>query len=381
MNIEREWCWYQMCSVGDVGPATINKLMEYAGGLEEALEMTTDEVRESHICSAKMLAGWNKAKLEKRRIREEFEHLESRGMRFVSIEHEDYPGKLRDLKDAPFGIWVKGRLPVECKPCASIIGSRGCTSHGLELARDIGKKLAGIGVQVVSGMALGIDAAGQWGALDAGGYSLGVLGSGVDVCYPRDNIDLYETLTQSGGLLSEKAPGTPGLPAFFRLRNRLISGLSDCVIVVEAREKSGTQITVSCALDQGREVFCVPGRMTDPLSCGCNQMISQGARILYDFSELADFFDAETECFTNDAKTVELSELEGMVYARLTDEPKHFEEVLNETCLPVGELMEILLRLEMKGVVYQQVKNYYRKCLSIQILRQFPVAKTRCVSV
>ncbi len=365
MNIEREWLWYQMCSVHDVGPATIAKLIEYAGGLEEALEMTTEEVRESHICSAKMLTGWNKARLEKKRIRAEFEALASRGMRFISIEHEDYPMKLKNLNDAPFGLWIKGKLPEEGKPRASIIGSRGCTSYGLELARNIGKKLAGIGVYEISGMALGIDAAGQWGALDAGGYSLGILGSGVDICYPRDNIDLYETLIEKGGLLSEKAPGTPGLPANFRLRNRLISGLSDCVIVVEAREKSGTQITVSCALDQGKEVFCVPGRMTDPLSRGCNQMISQGARILYDFSELASFFDAETEGFTNTVKTVELSGLEGMVFARLNDEPKHFEEVLKETGLPVGELMEILLRLEMKGVVYQQVKNYYRRCLVI----------------
>ncbi len=365
MNIEREWMWYQLCSVQDVGPVTISKLIEYAGGLEEAVELTTEEVRESHICSAKMLTGWNRAKLERRRIRSEFEHLESKGMKFLSIEHEDYPEKLKTLDNAPFGLWVKGRLPDRDKSCAAIIGSRGCTSYGLELARDIGKKLAGIGVQVISGMALGIDAAGQWGALEAGGYSLGILGSGVDVCYPRDNIDLYETLIENGGLMSEKAPGIQGLPANFRLRNRLISGISDCVIVVEAREKSGTQITVSCALDQGREVFCVPGRMTDPLSRGCNQMISQGARILYDFSELAEFFNAEEEGFANVPKREQLSELEGMVFAQLADDPKHFEEILKATGLPVGELMEVLLRLEMKGVAYQQVKNYYRKCLTI----------------
>ncbi len=365
MNAEREWMWYQLCSVQDIGPMTISKLIEYAGGLEEAVELTTEEIRESHICSAKMLSGWNKAKLERKRIRGEFEALGNRGMRFISIEHEDYPEKLRNLRDAPYGMWLRGRLPEEGRPCASIIGSRGCTSYGLELAKDIGKKLAGIGVQVISGMALGIDAAGQWGALNAGGYSLGILGSGVDICYPRDNIDLYETLIRNGGLLSEQAPGAPGLPANFRLRNRLISGLSDCVIVVEAREKSGTQITVSCALDQGREVFAVPGRMTDPLSRGCNQMISQGARILYDFSELASFFDAAEESFAKSQETVQLSELEEMVYARLTDEPKHFEEILNETSLPVGELMETLLRLEMKGVAYQQVKSYYKKCLTI----------------
>lgn len=361
---EREWLWYEMCTVQGVGCLTIKKLIEYAGSLEEAVELTTEEVRESHICSAKMLTGWNEARQQRKRLRQEFERLGERGISFFSIENDMYPEKLRAFQDAPMGLWLKGRLPEVDKPCAAIIGSRGCTSYGLELAREIGGKLAGIGVNVISGMAIGIDAAGQWGALCAGGYSLGVLGSGVDICYPRDNIDLYETLIGQGGLLSENAPGTPGLAQFFRLRNRLISGMSDCVIVVEAREKSGTQITVSCALDQGREVFCVPGRMTDPLSRGCNQMISQGARILYDFSELAAFFDADMEKFTHKTAAPALSELESMVVSKLTDDPKHFEEILNETGLPVGELMEILLRLEMKGVAYQQVKNYYRKCLS-----------------
>jgi DNA processing protein len=223
-----------------------------------------------------------------------------------------------------------------------------------------------MGVQVISGMAAGIDAAGQWGALQEGAYSLGILAGGVDVCYPRENLELYEQLQRQGGLLSENAPGTPPVPALFRLRNRLISGLADCVIVVEAREKSGTQITVNCALDQGKEVFALPGRITDPLSKGCNQMISQGARILWDFSELSEFFDMTDQMPFCEPQMQKLNDMEQLVYNRLTDEPRHFEELLRETGLPVGTLMEILLHLEIKGAARQQTKNYYRKCFRME---------------
>jgi DNA processing protein len=295
MSEDREWLWYQMTTVKGIGPYTIRKLIEYAGSLEEALELSVEEIERAHICNVKMLQSWKEARMTREALRTSYEHLRERGMCYYSIEHECYPAKLKNFSDAPLGLWVRGQLPFEDRPAAAVIGSRGCSSCGLELAGALGRKLAEMGVQVISGMASGIDAAGQWGALQAGGYSLGILAGGVDVCYPRENIELYETLRKQGGLLSENPPGTPNMPALFRLRNRLISGLADCVIVVEARQKSGTQITVNCALDQGREVFALPGRMTDPLSKGCNQMISQGARILWDFSELAEFFHMEEQ--------------------------------------------------------------------------------------
>lgn len=366
MNEDREWLWYQLTTVQGIGSYAIRKLIEYAGSLEEAVELTPEEVECSNICNVKMLEGWKNAYAQREKLRTEYEKLRERGIRYISIEHELYPEKLKKLSDAPLGLWLRGSLPNPYKPAAAIIGSRGCTPYGLELASELGKKLAGIGVQVISGMAMGIDASGQWGALCAGGYSLGILGGGVDICYPRENSELYEALIQNGGILSEAALKVPPMPALFRLRNRLISGLSDCVIVVEARERSGTQITVNCALEQGKEVFALPGRISDPLSRGCNQMISQGARILWDFSELAAFFDVKEEKFFYERHMPELTSMERLVYDRLADEPKHFEEVLHETGLPVGELMEILLHLEIKGVIHQQVKNYYRRCLHME---------------
>lgn len=366
MSADREWLWYQMASVQGIGPYTIRKLIEYAGGLEEAAALTPQEVEGSHICTVKMLEGWRHAYIRKKDIRTEYEQLARRGITFISIDHALYPARLKRFADAPCGLWLRGKLSEPEKPAAAIIGSRSCTCYGLELAEELGRKLAGIGVQVISGMAVGIDAAGQWGALRAGGYSLGILGGGVDICYPRENIELYEALLQNGGILSESAPGVSPVPILFRMRNRLISALSDCVIVVEAREKSGTQITVNYALDQGTEVFALPGRMTDSLSRGCNQMISQGARILWDFSELADFFGVNETGFAHEQRALHLTAMEQLVYDRLTDEARHFEEILCETGLPVGELMGVLLRLEMKNAACQQAKNYYRRCLNIK---------------
>ncbi len=360
---DREWLWYQMTAVCGIGARTIRKIIEYAGSLEEAVGLSTKQLEASHICSVKMLEGWEKARLNKQELYEEFVGLRERGIIYISIEHELYPSPLKNLQDAPLGLWVKGDLPKPQTPSAAIIGSRGCTPYGKEIAAELGKKLSSIGVNVISGMAVGIDSSAQWGAVNAGGYSLGILGGGVDVCYPRENIELYERLLAQGGIMSESPPKNPPLAPLFRLRNRLISGMADCVIVVEARERSGTQITVNCALDQGREIFALPGRITDPLSRGCNVMISQGARILWDFSELAGFFHADTEELKLEKKSLSLTGLELSVYNSLGDEPKHFEEILHETGITVAELMETLLHLEIKGAVHQQIKNYYRRSL------------------
>ena len=218
MKEDREWLWYQMTTILGIGSCTIRKLIEYAGSLEEAVELTTEQLEESHICNKRMAAGWSRACAQRESLRKEYEGLHRRGIRFISIENELYPERLKDLSDAPCGLWLRGRLPKPCSPSAAIIGSRGCTPYGLELAKEMGKKLAGIGVDVISGMAIGIDAAGQWGSLNSGGYSLGILGGGVDICYPRDNIALYEMLLLQGGILSEAPPGAVPLPALFSLR-------------------------------------------------------------------------------------------------------------------------------------------------------------------
>lgn len=196
------------------------------------------------------------------------------------LGEEGYPKRLTDIAGAPRELYVLGRLPEEERLSVAVIGARECSEYGRCVARELGAVLGGNGITVVSGMARGIDGISQEAALDAGGSSFGVLGCGVDICYPKENRQLYERLQISGGVLSEYAPGTGACAFHFPPRNRIVSGLADVVVVVEARMKSGTLITVDMALEQGREVYVVPGRVTDRLSDGCNHLIRQGAGIL-----------------------------------------------------------------------------------------------------
>lgn len=206
----------------------------------------------------------------------------------VERGERDYPARLLEIPDPPERLYVLGKLPEEKVPSVAIIGARECSEYGNYVAARLGECMGRNGIQVVSGMARGIDGIGQTAALDAGGSSFAVLGSGVDVCYPARNRRLYERLRERGGVLSEYPPGTPALSRNFPPRNRIVSGLADAVVVVEAREKSGTLITVDMALEQGKEVYAVPGRVTDALSSGCNRLVKLGAAMLLDPEELAE---------------------------------------------------------------------------------------------
>ena len=215
-----------------------------------------------------------------------YEKMKERGISFVIAGEKDYPAKLAEIPDAPCAIYYAGRLPDDGKKSVAVIGARQCTEYGRMLAKQFGRMLAEAEIQVVSGMARGIDGIGQQAALEAGGYSLGVLGCGVDICYPSEHRRLYDFLMEKGGVCSEYPPGIEPRAMLFPPRNRIISGLCDAVVVVEARERSGTLITVDMALEQGREVYAVPGRTTDSLSRGCNRLIRQGAEIVISPQEL-----------------------------------------------------------------------------------------------
>lgn len=206
-------------------------------------------------------------------------------IRVLSRQDPEYPERLRKIPGPPKKLYVLGRVPSERVLTVALIGARDCSEYGKYVAAGLGAALGHKGIQVVSGMARGIDGIGQEAALDAGGSSFGVLGCGPDICYPAGNRRIYEKLKLRGGLLSEYPPGTPPFPGHFPPRNRIVSGLADAVVVVEAREKSGTLITVDMALEQGREVYVVPGRMTDPLSAGCNRLLKLGAGLILNEEE------------------------------------------------------------------------------------------------
>ena len=209
---------------------------------------------------------------------DEYEKLQEKGIRLTGFYLDTYPKRLLSIPDAPAVLFYKGALPSDEQASVAIIGARMCSAYGKVVAEQFAASLAENKVQVISGLAMGIDGIGQASACRNQGKSFAVLGCGVDICYPRCNQSLYDSiLNGGGGILSEYLPGTQPRASLFPPRNRIISGLSDIILVVEAKEKSGTLITVDMALEQGKEVYAVPGRITDALQEGCHKLIKQGA--------------------------------------------------------------------------------------------------------
>ncbi|MBO6205775.1 MAG: DNA-processing protein DprA [Lachnospiraceae bacterium] len=259
-------------------PQSVRNLLNEYGSAERIWTLTEAEIDRIFYLKETQKAEMKLAKtrgLPKRQL----EEMEKKEIGAVCIEEEDYPERLRQLTDAPYMLFYKGRLPAEEIRMVAVIGARRCSDYGRRAADYFGRELAKAGVPVISGLAVGIDGLSQSACVEEGGVSYGVLGSGVDIVYPAGNRQLYQTIQGKGGVLSEYLPGTPAAAWHFPQRNRIISGLADLVLVVEAREKSGTLITVEYALQQGKEVFAVPGRVGDNLSLGCNRLIRDGAGI------------------------------------------------------------------------------------------------------
>ncbi|MCM1121030.1 MAG: DNA-processing protein DprA [Eubacterium sp.] len=293
--------------------------------------------------------------------------MKERGIKFVVFGEKDYPAKLAAIPDAPCAIYYAGRLPDDDKKSVAVIGARECTEYGRMLAKQFGRMLAEAGIQVVSGMARGIDGIGQQAALDVGGYSLGVLGCGVDICYPSEHRRLYDLLIEKGGICSEYPPGIEPRAVLFPPRNRIISGLCDAVLVVEAKERSGTLITVDMALEQGREVYAVPGRTTDSLSRGCNRLIRQGAEIVISPQELLQALSpgfSGKETYEQQALSVSDS-VRGQLFQILDFQPRSMEllqRIYADTYgvhITVPELCHELLQLCAEGSAGQIGGSYY----------------------
>lgn len=321
--------------------------------------------------------------LESRRtfdLQGEYAKLQEKGIAFVSILHEDYAYKLRNIPDPPFAYFkrtdnTKNRPD---QPTIAIIGARNCSGYGKEIAKRLGMCCADLGMTVVSGLAAGIDSIAQEAANQAGGFVQAVLGSGVDICYPAQNRSLYDAVLKNGEILSEYLPGTAPMACNFPPRNRIISGLSDALIVVEARQKSGTSITVNMALEQGKDVYAIPGRITDPMSLGCNHMISQGAGIITDIEEglleirqmiLERTEHADKSNISQDGMGLhnmnerknpyEKDDLKGRLYACMDYMPKTMQQLYEEIGdANIAEIMTALLQMELDGAVVEKGGAY-----------------------
>ena len=284
-------------------------------------------------------------------------------IRYIRKGDKEFPEKLLELSDCPEGIYVRGRLPDPTKKTIAIVGARMCSPYGRAMASYFARILAANEIQVISGLALGVDGAAHEGALLAEGDTFAVLACGCDRCYPRAHIGLYEKIRTTGGLLSEEPPGTPPLAYLFPKRNRIISVLSDLVLVVEARKKSGSLITADFAAEQGRDILAVPGRLEDELSGGCNELIFQGAGIAISPERVLEIM-GKTPKKSDNSKTFmqnALASTENMVYSCLSLQPKSLETVCRDTKLSVSAAAEALMLLQLKGLVKEIGRNRYIK--------------------
>lgn len=408
MEEDRTFFWYWFVNIPGVGPGTRRKLLERFGHPQAVYMAGEKELAD--ILKKKQCVYLQESR-NTHSIARSMQRLQASGTRFLHWESPDYPEKLRQLFDPPYGIYLRGSLPSPDRPSLAMVGARSATLYGIRVAEQFAGELSRRGIQIISGLAAGIDAAGHRGALQAGGYTLGILGGGIDTMYPRANYFLYRQMYERGGVLSEYNLGIPNSPGLFPIRNRLISAMADGVFVLEAGEKSGSFITIDQALEQGKDVFALPGRISDPLSEGCNRLIAEGAVLVQRPEDIAAPLLEKYENFPAgqrqpSAAPRTIAELgakssQGTVSAHprelpptsaappgaakpgssrtapplgrapqdpeqrkiyeLLDEkfPKSFNEILEQSGYNIVKLQYILLEMELSGRIYQSAQNTY----------------------
>ncbi len=342
------WLWWNR--VPGVGPARFYKLLETFGSMEDAWKAPLQDLKpvigERVLLSRQETKnGWD-PELELKKI-------ERYHYRVYCYKESDYPAVLKKISDPPPVLYARGQFEYGDDVAVAIIGTRNPTPLGAHTARELAGNLSRQGLTIVSGMARGIDSEGHRGALEAGGRTIAVLGSGIDVPYPPENESLLEEIVARGAVISEFPLGTEPYAKNFPARNRIISGLSLGVIVVEAAQDSGSLITAGFALEQGREVFAVPGNIANESSKGPHKLIKQGAKLIESYmdvlTELAIPYIAASE--NNSIAVDSLSEIEKQVITVMTREPLHIDQILRRALLAQAQVSSALVQLELKGAI------------------------------
>ena len=364
MEMEKGYL-YWLLQLPWMGSVTLLKLYKVFGSYECVYYIEETDWKKAGVLEERKWKEILKWRPYVSRCLEELQSLDQKNIHFIPFWDERYPKRLLQLYDFPAGLFLKGKLPDSSAPTAAVIGARNCTNYGRQTAAYMARTLAEQGIVIVSGLARGADGAAHQGALEGGGKTLAVLGSGIDICYPKENYPLYRKLETEGAILSEYPLSCPPRACNFPMRNRIISGLSDVILVTEAREKSGTLITVSLGLEQGKEIFALPGRITDPLSAGCNRLLREGANPLLSPDDVLEYFSMAYDKMLRVHEKNEngLAKKEKMVYSCLDLHPRSLEEIVMKSGLSIGECMDILIKLEYQGYILQTSYQYYGKKL------------------
>lgn len=293
-------------------------------------------------------------------ISEDVEKLKAKGIEVISLKDERYPFFLKNISQPPTFLYIAGKIEFPRKSIA-VVGTRRMTAYGRSACEKIAGELAGAGVTVVSGLASGVDGAAHEKSLAKMGRTIAVVGSGLDVIYPRENRDLWERIGREGTIISEYPLGTPPNQYNFPARNRIIAGLSMGVVVIESREKGGSLITASLALDEGRDVYAVPGDIFSPSSLGCNNLIKDSrAKLVTSGQEILDEYGWESQGNHTEETEVRLTGDEARVFEALKREC-NLDELIVETKIGAGELLAYLMELELKGLICGAPGGKYRR--------------------
>lgn len=332
----------------------ITKLEKYLGDIREIHKLDKEFLLDMNFLSKAMLIKLKtsnfEAEIETQRIK-----AQSLGIQIITDLDLDYPEQLQNIEDRPRVIYQKGSYIEDDNLSIAIVGSRKVTPYGKWACEKFTKELASIGVTIVSGLAHGVDRIAHLTALESGSRTIGVLGNGIDYIYPKSNRNIYEDIPKNGCLISEFTLGTQPLNFHFPMRNRIISGLSLAVIVIEAQEKSGSLITSSHAINQGKDVFAVPGNINSLYSKGTNLLIRDGAIPLLDIEDVLREIDqlkikANTKKY-KDILDISLSESEKMIVNELKSGPLHCDMISINTKMDIQTVISIIMILEMKNVV------------------------------
>lgn len=351
---------YWLYSQGTIGRKTLLKLKE--NGFDGFFLYHCKDSEIPSFLGEKQKTSIIKGKAKnKEQLYRDFEKVKKDGIFMTVFGDDDYPKKLYKIPDAPAVIFYKGKLPKEDQKSVAIIGARNCSQYGKVVAEEFATCLTRNGVCIVSGMAIGVDGYAQKAALKNDGFSVGVLGSGVQVCYPKEHQGLYNDLIQRGCVLSEYLPYIKASANLFPPRNRIISGLSDALIVVEAKEKSGTLITVEMALEQGKDVFVVPGRITDGLSKGCNRLLWEGANPAISPEKILESLYGTKTTPENFLPAEDYTTLQKQILSFLDVTPVHINVLQEKLGLPIDVLSRELLFMSLDECVTQVGNNWYQK--------------------
>jgi DNA processing protein len=347
--------WFALRLAHGIGNVACKNLLDTFGSPGRVFSAPACELAEIEGLSAKSIETLQGCRANPE-IERELEKLSGTDIAVITYTDEEYPQTLKNIYDPPPLLYIRGKLePGDCDAIA-VVGSRRASDYGLRAAADISRELAASGLTIVSGMAAGIDAAAHRAALAVKGRTIAVLGCGADVCYPAENRRLYDAIAQTGAIISEYAPGTGPDSYHFPARNRIISALARGILVVEAGPKSGSLITARLALEQGKDVFAVPGSIYSYKTKGANQLIRSGAALVESGRDIVETLGMSTACTPEQLPALVPEELDPearRMYDQLKTEPVHIDRLICETGLSSSRVSAALLELELGGFIRQ----------------------------